>query len=317
MSTPAPIVVRCPASLRAEALRSLHANLPEDLQAGLVQAIQAVREEGETAWDGLLICQRGDLLAAVWAQQLPGRTASLWPPACQSPVAKSLLLEVGKFLDQHDVAITQILLASAEGAAGGSLRATIEVLESSGYCWLANLRYLVAEKVIFPASAPALSLRFESRAGAQQQRLAALIEQTYVGTQDCPAVEGSRPMAEVLASYRATGRYQDQSWFFVQHQGRDVGALLLAPHGSGEVWELVYMGIIPAARGNDFGCQMVRQAFWHVAQGGGRRLVLAVDESNAPALAMYRRVGLTGWDRRQVYARLQEGKPFPPTRPLT
>jgi ribosomal protein S18 acetylase RimI-like enzyme len=310
MSPSANSVLRCSPSLRAEALRILHANLPKYLKAGLVQAIEAVRNEEEKAWDGLLVCQRGDLLSAVWAQTLPGHTAVLWPPNAENPAAKQLMRAAGGFLDRHNVAISQVLLESPRENAADSLQSIVKLLSSSGYDWLANLQYLVAEKPLFPATLPSLPLRFESRAGDQPQRLAQMLEQTYVGTWDCPAVEGIRPMDDVLASYRATGRYQKKSWFFVQHQGRDMGTLLLTPHGSGEVWELVYMGIVPTARGQGFGCQMVQQALWQTAQGGGQRLVLAVDESNMPALAMYRRAGLTGWDRRQVYTRLAEGKPL-------
>jgi ribosomal protein S18 acetylase RimI-like enzyme len=311
MSTFGNSAVRCPSSLRDEALRLLHANLPENLQAGFVQAIESMHTEGETAWDGLFICQNGCQLSSVWAQRLPGRTAALWPPAAENPAANVLMQAAGSFLDQHDVALTQILLGSPHGAISDSLQATVQLLSEGGYYWLAYLQYLVAEKPLFPSISPTLPLRFESLAGEQPERLAQLIEQTYVGTWDCPAMDGIRSMTEVLASYRATGRYQKQLWFFVQHQGHDIGALLLTPHGSGEVWELVYMGIVPAARGHNFGCHLVQQALWQTARGGGQRLVLAVDESNGPALAAYHRAGLTGWDRRQVYARLTEGKPLP------
>ncbi len=303
-------VSRCPPPLRAEALRSLHADLPMDLQTALVQAIDAVRNEGEVAWDGLFVHRCGERLNTIWAQPLPGRTAALWPPAVRDPAARSLLQAANRFLDQQAIAITQVLLELPRDEVGGSLQATIHLLASCDYHWLANLQYLVAEKTLFPSTPPILPLQFEARAGDQPLRLAALIEQTYVETWDCPSVEGIRSITDVLTSYQATGNYQRQHWFFVQHQERDVGALLLAPHGSGEVWEVVYMGIVPDARGHGFGCQLVQHAFWRTAHGGGNRLVLAVDESNSPALSMYHRMGLTGWDRRQVHVRLAEGKPL-------
>jgi ribosomal protein S18 acetylase RimI-like enzyme len=278
----------------------------------LLHAIEAMRNEDEVAWDGLFVCPSGDQLSVVWSQRLPGRTAALWPPAPANSAAKPLLQAASRFLDRHEVAITQILLELPRGEVSASLQATIHLLATSGFHWLANLQYLVAEKSIFPSTPPILPLQFEARAGNQPRRLAALIEQTYDGTWDCPSVEGIRPITDVLASYRATGNYQRQFWFFVQHQDHDVGVLLLAPHGSGEVWELVYMGIVPPARGHGYGCQLVQEAFWQTSLGGGQRLVLAVDESNGPALSTYHRTGLTGWDRRQVYARLAEGKPLPP-----
>ena len=65
------------------------------------------------------------------------------------------------------------------------------------------------------------------------------------------------------------------------------------------------MGVIPDARGNGFGSQIVRFAIARAAEAGAERLVLAVDQKNTPALAMYRDAGFTHWDRRTVYARLK------------
>ena len=68
--------------------------------------------------------------------------------------------------------------------------------------------------------------------------------------------------------------------------------------------ELVYMGIVPAARGQGFGWQILQFALWQAELGKAERLVLAVDEDNEHALRTYRRAGLVVWDRRTVYARL-------------
>jgi ribosomal protein S18 acetylase RimI-like enzyme len=85
-----------------------------------------------------------------------------------------------------------------------------------------------------------------------------------------------------------------------------VGVLLLTTHSQGETWELVYMGVTPAERGRGFGGQIVRHALSQAASGGAQRLVLAVDQDNLPGLAMYRAAGFTIWDRRCVYARVND-----------
>ena len=87
--------------------------------------------------------------------------------------------------------------------------------------------------------------------------------------------------------------------------------MILTEHPDGETWELVYMGVVPAARGSGFGRQIVNFAFAQTAAGGAGRLVLAVDRANAPALAMYRAARFVGWDRRTVYARLNRQKSAP------
>jgi ribosomal protein S18 acetylase RimI-like enzyme len=113
-------------------------------------------------------------------------------------------------------------------------------------------------------------------------------------------------MTDVLDGYRAQGRHSPSDWYFVRKDGDDVGALILADHPDYGNFEVVYMGVVPEARGRGFGEQMMRFALQAAAQHGAKRLVLAVDADNAPALASYRRAGFSQWDRRIVYARLQQ-----------
>jgi hypothetical protein len=54
MDTSPYAVLQCPPGLRDMALRTLHRNLPEELQAGLVQAIETTGFEEEAAWGGFL-----------------------------------------------------------------------------------------------------------------------------------------------------------------------------------------------------------------------------------------------------------------------
>ena len=84
----------------------------------------------------------------------------------------------------------------------------------------------------------------------------------------------------------------------------------MADHRPAPHWELVYMGLVPSARGYGYGEQITRKAMWQARQGGAEKLVLAVDLANSPALAMYARAGFISWDRRQVFARLPGGQQF-------
>jgi RimJ/RimL family protein N-acetyltransferase len=148
-------------------------------------------------------------------------------------------------------------------------------------------------------------LHFVARAGEEPQRLAALLEQTYVDTLDCPGLDGVRPMDEVLEGYRQQGQHRPQDWYIVQDEGVDIGALLLTEHPGVDNWELVYMGLVPAARGRGCGLRIIRFALDVAAQEGAQRLVLAVDAENIPALRAYERAGFIVWDQRIVYARLR------------
>jgi ribosomal protein S18 acetylase RimI-like enzyme len=113
-----------------------------------------------------------------------------------------------------------------------------------------------------------------------------------------------RSVADVLAGYREQGVYRPEHWYLVAEEGYNLGVLLLAEHPSVGNWELVYMGVVPAARGRGLGEIIARFAIEAARRGEAQRLVLAVDAANAPAMAMYRRAGFLEWDRRTVYARV-------------
>ncbi len=113
-------------------------------------------------------------------------------------------------------------------------------------------------------------------------------------------------MPEVLDGYRAQGRHLPEHWYSVQFRGNDVGVLILADHPTAGNCELVYMGVVPPARGSGLGERIVRRALAAAVEIGAQRLVLAVDAANGPALELYRRAGFVEWDRRTVYAHCQK-----------
>ena len=86
-----------------------------------------------------------------------------------------------------------------------------------------------------------------------------------------------------------------------------IGCLLLADHPQDNQFELVYMGIVPQARGQRFGADVTRQALWLTGAAGRRQLVLGVDAENEPALQIYEQLGFTEWDRRRVLLKTVEG----------
>ena len=71
----------------------------------------------------------------------------------------------------------------------------------------------------------------------------------------------------------------------------------------GKAAELVYLGITPEMRGRGCGRALLSHALWKVAQTTQKTVVLAVDESNAPALAMYRSAGFAPTTRRHALVR--------------
>jgi ribosomal protein S18 acetylase RimI-like enzyme len=131
-----------------------------------------------------------------------------------------------------------------------------------------------------------------------------LVDATYVGTLDCPGLNGIRDIEDVLIGYRAVGVFDPGLWLFVRHEGKDVGCLILTAHPGHGTWELTYMGLIPQARGHGWGTDIARYAEWLAGKAGQSRVVLAMDAMNGPAIRMYAAAGFQAWDRKSVYLRI-------------
>ncbi len=300
------LIERCAAADRADAFRLLHAGLSPDQQTALPTVLNAVHAQGETDYPGLLVARKTeDIVGVVWVQLAPGHTAIVWPPAIGGAASPELMRAAAEFLDERSVALAQILVSP-------DAPHDPQMLAAGGFHRLVELEYLTIEKALFPAAAARGELQFAAAASDEPQRLGRLLLETYEQTLDCPQLNGLRDSTDILAGYAAQGEFSADRWFFVQQAGGDVGVLILNAHPGGETWELVYMGVVPAARGNEFGAQIVSFALAQAAAGGAGRLVLAVDQTNAPALAMYREAGFVGWDRRTVYARLNQQETTPP-----
>ena len=48
----------------------------------------------------------------------------------------------------------------------------------------------------------------------------------------------------------------------VCHLGEEIGCLILTDYPEHSTWELIYLGVVPAARGQGWGLEIVRHARW-------------------------------------------------------
>lgn len=260
--------------------------------------------------DGLLVAERASsLVGAVWIQRQPGNLAVVMPPrlVAGEPEASAdallehaidALAERGAVLLQASLAIDAIDDMRRLSALGFEQCAELLLMASdtSGRGILATDAERAGPIVFQPYAAPL------------RDRLAAVVERTYQGTLDCPALDSVRDTCDVLDGYRETGVFDPNRWMFVQHAACDVGCLLLADHPRDGQWELVYMGLVPEVRGRGWGELVARHARRLTARAGRDRLVLAVDASNHPAVRMYARAGFLSLTRRAVMIRTI-GKP--------
>ena len=290
----------------ASAVGLLLDDLPADVRPRVVAELLA--EAGPGALDGLLAAHRGGRMVGVaWAQAQPGGTAVVWPPwlvAGEPEETAGLLLAAAcQLLERQGITLAQSLLSATAGHQSARLQA-------AGFVPMAELVFLVCTRAAFPRGPVAGPVEFEAYRPANHQRLAAVVLATYQGTLDCPQMSGLRGIEDVLEGYRATGQFDPQHWLIVRHAGGDVGCLLLADHPRMQHMELVYMGLVPDARGNGWGRAMVRHAQWLARRRDRSQLVLAVDQKNLPALAMYEAASFVDWDNRSVWMRSMAGRPL-------
>lgn len=297
-------IAPAPPERATEILSLVFSHLSQEDRADRVETLLRGVRSGRVSLDGLMEARRGDrLVGGCFSEIQVGRTAVVWPPRLVPPepesTARALLARTCELLAAKRTCLADALL-------GTGMQQDAVLLRAAGFEPLADLVYLVSVAADFPASRPESPLEFEPYSAACHPRLAQIVEATYQGTQDCPRLDGLRHIDDVLAGYRAIGVFAPSRWLLVRHHGRDVGCLLLADHPDCQNWELVYMGLVPSARGNGWGKDMARQAQWLAGRAGRPRLVLAVDAANSAAVRTYRLCGFERWDRRTAYLKVFE-----------
>lgn len=276
--------------------------LPDEVRRGFRDGIRLASQQNPDALGELWRAvdpADGSLQGAVWAQLRPGGTAIVWPPqwktAATTKQIDPLLRALMPVLSVRGTTLAQSLLVDRDSAEGAAL-------ESAGFRHLADLSYLAATVESAdsqPTTAPH-ALEFAPITTANWSQLVGIVEQTYRETLDCPELNGVRATADVVDEYKTVGAAAEKLWALVRHAGNDVGCLLLADHPHQDQLEVVYMGLVPSARGHGWGEVIVRESLRMAQRCRRARVVLAVDAANSPAVAMYRRAGFSEFDRRAV-----------------
>lgn len=198
----------------------------------------------------------------------------------------------------------QALLAPGAAGAEAHLRA--------GYEYLTNLIYL-RRRLDAPPAEEALKLTWAPLGDRGERELGRVIADTYVDSQDCPALLGRRRMEDVVAAHKANGVFRPESWLLPSLAGECVGCVLVNDSaGRADEAEVIYLGVRPAWRRRGIARAMLRRAMNQAAGRGRKTMSLAVDAANAAAVRLYESEGFREVDRKDVYARLPEPATGPP-----
>lgn len=244
----------------------------------------------------------------------PIDAATIVHASALSPLGEGEQSELGEIISQqidqafldHGVAFLQW---STDDIASGSHASIATWCHGLGFDRLATLDYLsgTIDEATQSKDSQVVGLRSDTldwNRGDELNRFAAFVDQTYVETHDCPRLTEYRTALQTLRGYQASRAYAPDWWFRLAdpHSGENLGCLILANHqrdhddpnaGNGDdVAEIVYMGLVPSARGRGLGSEIVRLAKQIAGREGASRIILAVDQRNRPANSIYHRAGL-------------------------
>lgn len=116
---------------------------------------------------------------------------------------------------------------------------------------------------------------------------AEVLDRTYEHTLDCPGLLGLRQTPDILEGHRSIGVFEPGLWTMVRVNGKGAGVLLLNPVPASRSVELVYLGMVPEARGAGLASRLLRYGLGLLAGRPERSVTLAVDDQNTPAMKLY------------------------------
>ncbi len=185
---------------------------------------------------------------------------------------------------------------------------TTALLQILGFLHVSTLIYQAALLPRKNAAAPSLRIQSRPYDASQHTQFEGLLDATYEGSLDCPALNGARTASDTLQSYASIGQSGTQHWQFIERDGKLIGCLLLGVHAAEvptakPLGELIYWGVIPSERGHGYGREILELALAQAEALNLDKLVLAVDQANEPALRQYAQCNFFEWLRREAWGK--------------
>jgi mycothiol synthase len=241
-----------------------------------VQGIWVAEVSGRIVWAVLPILNPGRTLLLLTSQEVgsPNRPAA------------RLVEEICRHFAGQGVQLTQVLLESQSHQAR-------QFFTSMGFKDIAELIYLQGQ-VPRNTVAPAMPehMRWLEYSPATHAIFADAIMKTYRDSLDCPDLSGLREIDDVIAGHQATGEFDPSGWQLLMERDQAMGVVLMSRIPQSDAMELVYLGLPPQARGRGLGIFLMKQVFFLILRNQRRKLSLAVDSKNEPALKLYYRFGM-------------------------
>ncbi|MCG8650654.1 MAG: hypothetical protein MI861_12530 [Pirellulales bacterium] len=286
---------------RAEALAQLFQRYPARHREVLFRWAGQVSRTKPTAFAWLYVAERGgQIRGVVWGLPSSGRLVGLWLP---------IIAE-----DEPETTRSQ-LVAAASGAMSQSdglmLHANVRpgqdaerlAITANHFQYVSDIAQLVCPLADLPEFAKDDVLGFEPYSPDKAKRMKVIIRRSNEQSLDCVAIRGCRPLGDVLQGHYEREDFEPSHWRIIRHCNRDVGCLLLSRHCKRPMFDVVYLGLMPEARGYGWGGRAIRYAQRLSRAEGAAQLRLTCDVNNPPALKTYRRARFHEVDRWSFFFR--------------
>lgn len=241
----------------------------------------------------------GQVVAACAVLDLPGGVSLLMLPTW----------ELGRSVE----GLAELLAAASRGARERNSRFAQVMLEpdtaeqvrpsleQAGLSYLASLQYMQRNAFDPSPIRPVADTNWLTLADTDEQTFAEVIRHTYAESLDCPELTGVRSMQDVLDSHRSAGEFDPLGWYLLEHRGQPAGALITARPPFCTNLEVVYVGLLPQARGQGLGRVCVHRAIQRARDLVLTGVTLAVDAANTPACGMYTAMGFSAYATKDVW----------------
>jgi RimJ/RimL family protein N-acetyltransferase len=286
-----------------EAFRLLFRRHPPEAALGRVSNALAAVERGNLDPAGVLVARGAAGLDGVLVcLPLRGASGLVWPPEAEDEALEDRLIRHAlDLLRGRGAKIVQSLLIPHEAHQAASLL-------RHGFRHLTTLEYLrhpLDQQSDVggwgePADAPE-RLTYHAYDALIAPLFHMTLLRTYEATLDCPELNNARDVTEIIDGHQAHGHYDPHRWWLARENGRPAGVLLLNELPDWRSLDIVYLGLVPEARGRGLGRELVGRALAAARAAGLPQVTLAVDRRNLPARALYARLGFEGFDEREVF----------------
>lgn len=225
-------------------------------------------------------------LAAVLQVEAPGKAGMLFlspmPRDGLIPVMAALIAHASLPEHTQGLSLLQILLDPHQ-------HHERQAAELGGFSMLAQLQYM-RRRTHKPVGELPLGdgLQISPWDESRRKLFADAILTSYEGTLDCPGLLGLRQIDDIIAGHMGAGTFTPALWQVMHRGDEPCAVMLMNPLSSNASMELAYLGLSPAYRGKGLGSRLVTHGLGLAWTAGAREMLLAVDEANTPALALYR-----------------------------